>query len=86
VCVLTEDNLRYMNSDLKEQLGDAIDTVVRLRERASVLKARLVFYVDQGEGLTQEQLKEVYVEFEKLFPSRRRRKPAVDTPLEPKVE
>lgn len=69
-----EPDWQWMYRDLREQLGGAVDTLAKLRERVDSLKIKLVHHVDQGEGLTQEQLVEVYAEFDRLFP-RRVRKP-----------
>jgi hypothetical protein len=62
-----------MYRDLREQLGGAVDTLAKLRERVDSLKIKLVHHVDQGEGLTQAQLDEVYAEFDRLFPRRVRK-------------
>lgn len=63
----------HLIRDLREQLGSVLDTLVRLRDRVINLKAKLVHHVDQGEGLTHEQLVEVYEELVRLFPSRARK-------------
>jgi hypothetical protein len=71
-----------MSKDLREQLGSAIDTATRLRERVEMVKNKLLFHVDQGDGLTQEQLVEVYAEIAKLFPRRvRKASDSLDVPL-----
>ena len=64
---------RGMHSDLREQLGGAIDTLTKLRERVEVVQNRLLFLVDQGEGMTQDQVVEVYAEIGRLFPRRVRK-------------
>lgn len=64
-----------MIKDLKEQLGSAIDTLMKLRERVANLKIKLVSSLDQGQGLTQEQLVELYEEINRLFPTRVRTMP-----------
>ena len=58
------------DKDLKDQLSDAIDTMQRLHERCSNLRIKLLFYVDQGQGLTQQQLAGVHAEIDHLFPRR----------------
>lgn len=68
-----EPDWQWMYRDLREQLGGAVDTLTKLRERVDSLKIKLVHHVDQGEGLTQEQLAEVYAEFDRLFPRRVRK-------------
>lgn len=64
---------QWLARDLREQLGSAIDTVTKLRERVDLMRNKLLFHVDQGQGLTQEQLVEVYAEIAKLFPRRVRK-------------
>lgn len=63
----------YVLQDLREQLNDAIDTVVKLREQGDLLRNRLLFLVDQGEGLTHDQLVEFHSQIVKMFPRRVRR-------------
>lgn len=77
-----EPDWQWMYRDLREQLGGAMDTLTKLRERVDNLKIKLVHHVDQGEGLTGEELSEVYAEIERLFPRRvRRPSEALDAPL-----
>lgn len=64
---------QWMARDLREQLGSAIDMLSSLRGRVDLLKLKLIHHVDQGEGLTQDQLVEVYAEFDRLFPRRVRK-------------
>jgi hypothetical protein len=63
----------FLYADLREQLNDAIDTVMKLREQGDLVRNRLLFLVDQGDGLTQDQLLAVYTQIAKLFPRRVRR-------------
>lgn len=71
-----------MYKDLKEQLGGAIETLEKLRGRVADLKIKLVANVDQGQGLTQEQLAELYDEINRLFPTRTRKCRKSDTALD----
>lgn len=70
-----EPDYRWMYRDLREQLMDAVETLEKLRERVHRLKATLVHHVDQGEGLTREELAGIYAEIDRLFPRRVRRAP-----------
>jgi len=77
-----EPDFRWMTKDLREQLGGAIETLTKLRERCELVKNKLLFHLDQGQGLTQEQLVELYADIEKLFPRRVRKSPDnLDAPL-----
>lgn len=79
---MDEVDLQWMNRDLREQVGSAIDMLMKLRARVDLLKMKLVHHVDQGEGLTKDELSEVYVEIEKLFPRRvRSTSDSLDAPL-----
>jgi len=60
----------WLAKDLKEQLGGAIETLTKLRERVANLKIKLVSSLDQGQGLTQDQLADLYDEINRLFPTR----------------
>jgi hypothetical protein len=66
-------DLQWCIRDLREQLGGAVETLTKLRDKCELVKNRLLFFVDQGEGLTQDQLVEVYTEINKLFPKRVRK-------------
>ena len=66
---------REMYRDLRDQLLSAVEALEKLHERVFRLKARLVHHVDQGEGLTHEELVEVYAEIDRLFPRRVRKTP-----------
>jgi len=67
-----EPDFRWMTKDLRE----------KLRERCELVKNKLLFHLDQGQGLTQEQLVELYADIEKLFPRRVRKSPDnLDAPL-----
>lgn len=68
-----EPDWQWMYRDLREQLVGAVETLDKLRSCVDVLKARLVHHVDQGEGLTQEELAGVYAEIDRLFPHRVRK-------------
>lgn len=77
-----EPDYRWMTRDLREQLGSVMDVVSRLRGQCELVRNKLLFHVDQGEGLTQEQLLEVYAEIAKLFPRRvRKTSDSLDAPL-----
>jgi hypothetical protein len=67
--------------DLREQLDGALDTVTKLRAQGSLLGQKLLFWEDQGEGLTQDQLIWFRAEIMKLFPRRARK--ATEGPLDP---
>ena len=62
-----------MYRDLREQLSSSVDALIVLHERVFTFRARLVHLVDQGEGLTHDQLVEFYNEIERLFPRRVRK-------------
>lgn len=64
---------QWMYQDLREQLYSAVDTLTKLRFRVDALKANLVHHVDQGEGLTKDELAGVYAEIDRLFPRRVRK-------------
>lgn len=70
---MIDPDWRAMHSDLREQLGGAIDTLTKLRERVETVQNKLLFLVDQGEGMNQDQLAELYVEIGRLFPRRVRK-------------
>jgi CRISPR/Cas system CSM-associated protein Csm2 small subunit len=72
----------YKYKDLKEQLGGAIETLEKLRGRVADLKINLVHHVDQGHGLTQDQLVVFYSEINNLFPTKIRKCRKVDTRLD----
>lgn len=77
-----EPDYQWINRDLKDQLLGAIETLNKLRDRVLSMKATLVHHVDQGEGLTHEELVELYAEIERLFPRRVRSAPkSLDAPL-----
>lgn len=71
-----------MYRDLKDQLGSAIETLEKLRNRVADMKIKLVSHVDQGQGLTQDQLVELYAEVNRLFPTRVRKCRKPDTELD----
>lgn len=71
----SEADWRWMLREAREQLMSVLDTLDKLYERVSMLKAKLVHHVDQGEGLTQEELVEIYAEIDRLFPRRIRQIP-----------
>lgn len=72
----------WITSDLQEQLRSSVDMLSVLRGRVDALKLKLVHHVDQGEGMTQDELVEVYAEIERLFPRRvRKSSEGVDAPL-----
>lgn len=77
-----DQNLEWMYQDLKGQLRSAVDMLFVLRGRVDDLKIKLTHHLDQGEGLTHDELSEVCAEIERLFP-RRVRKPSdnLDAPL-----
>src|SRR4051812_48208213 len=63
-----ESNMgKLEDKDLREQLGGVVAMVSRLKDRCDALKNRLLFHVDQGEGLTQIQLAEVYTEINRIL-------------------
>jgi hypothetical protein len=67
--------------NLRDQIRGIIKTLDTLNDRVTDLKAKLVHHVDQGEGLTQSELLEVYAEIDRLFPRRdRRTSEALDVP------
>ncbi len=68
-----QPDYQWMTRDLRDQLEGAIDTLTKLRERVFVMKANLVHHMDQAEGLTHEELVELYAEIERLFPRRVRK-------------
>lgn len=70
---MTELDFRAIAKDLREQLNSVADTLIKLTDRVNMLKAKLVHHVDQGEGMTHEELVEVYGEIERLFPRRVRK-------------
>lgn len=69
-------SMAFRNQDLKEQLGGALDTVMSLYARGTDLRKRLFSYVEQGRGLTPQQLDEFYTDVVKIFPIRTRRSSA----------
>ena len=74
--------LRWLNRDLRDQLVSSMDTLKLLRERCDQLKIKMVHHLDEGQGLTQIELIEIYAEFERLFPRRVRKPPdSLDVPL-----
>lgn len=68
-----EPDFRWVAKDLREQLGSAIDTFTKLRDQCELVRNKLLFHLDQGEGLTQEQLADVYADIARLFPRRVRK-------------
>lgn len=77
-----QEQLEWMYQDLKQQLRSAVDMLFVLRGRVDDLKIKLVHHVDQGEGLTSDELSEVYAEIERLFPRRvRKSSDSLDAPL-----
>jgi len=78
----SEPDYQRMYKRLREQLVELHDILTKLLARVDTLKIKLVHHVDQGEGLTHEQLVEVYAEFERLFPRRARKSSdSLDVPL-----
>ena len=71
--VRSEPDWKWMFQDVCEQLRGAVDTINKLQDRVDALKANLVHHVDQGEGLTKDELAGVYAEIDRLFPRRVRK-------------
>lgn len=80
--MVEEPDWQSKYNKLREQLGEAFDTLTKLLNRVDSMKIKLVHHVDQGEGLTHAELSEVYAEIERLFPRRvRKSSESLDSPL-----
>lgn len=69
--------------EFDDQLGSAIDTIIKLHDKSRSIRDKLLMNVARGQGLSHEQLVEVYEEIDRLFPRRTRRPSTepVDSPL-----
>lgn len=73
---------QWASKELEDYVNNLLITLESLYGQALMLKTKLVHHVDQGEGLTQEELVEVYAEIDRLFPRRVRKTPeGLDVPL-----
>jgi len=55
--------------DLRHQLGDAFETLKKLQKRVAAIRTVMQIRVEEGEGMTHQELVEVYVAFVRLFPA-----------------
>lgn len=70
-----EDRLKFENREFREQLGSAMETANKLRDKVTEVRDLLLLYYGREEGMTHDEVEKILIQLNQMLSQRFRKCP-----------